>query len=156
MASPGEKAGRDIPHLGWREWLALPELGIPRIKAKVDTGARTSCLHACFVETFRKKQRDRVRFGVHPLQLRADNLVICEADLLDRRIVTDSGGHRERRCIIETEIIIGGRSKRIELTLADRDTMRFRMLLGRSALKGEYLVDSGRSYLSGMPRATGD
>lgn len=144
-----------IIRLGWREWLALPELGIPRIKAKVDTGARTSCLHACFVETFRQKQRDRVRFGVHPLQRRADNLLICEADLLDKRVVTDSGGHRERRCIIETEVIVGSDSKRIELTLADRDTMRFRMLLGRTALKGGYLVDAARSYLSGKPKTPG-
>jgi hypothetical protein len=155
IVSPEGPANRGIQRLGWREWLALPELGIPRIKAKVDTGARTSCLHAFFVETFRKDQRDRVRFGVHPLQLRADSLVICETDLLDRRIVTDSGGHRERRCIIATEIVIGSRRKRIELTLADRDTMRFRMLLGRTSLKGDYLVDPGRSYLSGMPEVVG-
>ncbi len=155
IVAPERIADDDMLLLGWREWLALPELGIPRIKAKVDTGARTSCLHACFVETFRHKQRDRVRFGVHPLQRRADNLVICEADLVDKRVVTDSGGHRERRCIIETEVIIGSRSKRIELTLADRDTMRFRMLLGRTALKGDYVVDAARSYLSRKPRTVG-
>lgn len=155
ILAPERMTDDDMLLLGWREWLALPELGIPRIKAKVDTGARTSCLHACFVETFRYKHRDRVRFGVHPLQRRADNLVVCEADLVDKRVVTDSGGHRERRCIIETEVIIGSRTKRIELTLADRDTMRFRMLLGRTALKGDYVVDAARSYLSRKPRTVG-
>jgi hypothetical protein len=141
--------------LGWREWLGLPELGIARIKAKVDTGARTSCLHAFFVETFRKRGRHRVRFGVHPLQRRTDIATVCEADLLDRRIVSDSGGHRERRCVIETEVIIGHVRQRIELTLTDRDTMKFRMLLGRKALEAAFLVDSAASYLAGKPQAKG-
>jgi hypothetical protein len=141
--------------LGWREWLALPELGIKRIKAKVDTGARTSCLHAFFVEVFRKQGRQRVRFGVHPLQQRSDIAKVCEADLLDRRVVSDSGGHRERRCVIETDILIGTQKKRIELTLTDRDTMKFRMLLGRKALEDAFLVDSAASYLVGKPKAKG-
>ena len=145
------EGGSHLTPLGWREWLALPELGIPRIKAKVDTGARTSCLHAFFVEVHRVGRRQRVRFGVHPLQQRTDRVIVCEADLLDRRIVTDSGGHREKRCIIATEVLIGSRAKRIELTLTDRDTMRFRMLLGRTALVHDYLVDPARSYLAGRP-----
>lgn len=141
--------------LGWREWVALPELGLARIKAKVDTGARTSCLHAFFVETFRERGHERVRFGVHPLQQRTDLAKVCVAELVDRRLVSDSGGHRERRCVIETTVIIGTELRRIELTLTDRDTMRFRMLLGRNALRGHYLVNPAASYRAGKPSARG-
>ena len=137
--------------LGWREWMALPELGIGRIKAKVDTGAKTSCLHAFFVETYGQKGSSRVRFGVHPNQKDTDKALICDAALVDRRMVSDSGGHRERRYVIETDVILGNRRRRFEFTLTNRDSMRFRVLLGRSALAGVYRVDPSASYCAGKP-----
>ncbi len=138
------------PSLGWREWLSMPELKIPGIKAKIDTGARTSALHTFFVEPYLEDGVEMLRFGVHPLQGREDIELICRAPVKERRQVTDSGGHREERFVIETLIRLGDHSKRIEMTLTNRDTMKFRMLLGRSALQKLGLpVDSSRSYLLG-------
>lgn len=139
--------------IGWREWLALPKLNIPAIKAKIDTGARTSALHAFFVEPFNKDDQQMVRFGVHPLQKRLDVEVICEAPVKDFREISDSGGHREMRYVIETEILLGDLTKRIEMTLTNRDNMKFRMLLGRTAMAGLQVIPD-KSYLTGRKRHT--
>jgi hypothetical protein len=127
--------------VGWREWVALPGLGIPGIKAKIDTGARTSALHTFRLDTFSAGGGMRVRFGIHPLPRRTDLEIFCEADVVDRRLVTDSGGHREWRYVILTPLRLGGAEWEIEITLTNRDSMLFRMLLGRSALTGRLMVD---------------
>ncbi len=141
----------DQTTIGWREWLALPELQIPAIKAKIDTGARTSALHAFFVEPFIKDDQQMVRFGVHPLPKRLDVEIVCEAPVKDFREVSDSGGHREMRYVIETTILIGDLPRQIEMTLTNRDNMKFRMLLGRTAMGGLRVIPD-QSYLTGRKR----
>lgn len=135
--------------LGWREWVDLPELGLADIKAKVDTGARTSALHAFELRTFEENGRQRVEFRMHPNQRDQHTVVVCTADIKDEREVRDSGGHVENRWVIETPVTIGSETWAIELTLTARDDMLFRMLLGRTAMRGRAIVNPSRSYLTG-------
>ena len=135
--------------IGWREWVALPELGLPKIKAKIDTGARTSALHAFQVDNYLDHGQSMVRFSIHPQQRSTKKIKVCAAELVDNRWVIDSGGHRERRCVIKTPIIMGERCWSIEITLTSRDDMLFRMLLGRTALQKNFLVNASASYLLG-------
>jgi len=134
--------------IGWREYLSLPALGIDRIKAKVDTGARTSALHAINILYVTRLGVTWVQFDVHPFQRSSKRVVRCEAPLIEERYVTDSGGNRTLRPVIETQIALHGYVVAVELTLISRAEMGFRMLLGRQAIRGQFLVDPGHSYLS--------
>ena len=133
--------------IGWREWISMPELGIDSLKAKIDTGARTSSLHAYDVERFRSGAEEFVRFTLHPIQRDTKTSVLCEAPLLDERNVRSSNGVRELRPVIQTLIEVDGHRWPIEITLTSRDNMGFRMLLGREAIRRRCSVDPGRSYL---------
>ena len=144
----------EILTFGWREWVSLPDIGIKQIKAKVDTGARTSALHAFELRPYSEHGRDRIEFRIHPLQKDVDTVITCNADVLDTRIVTDSGGHKEERYVIETTLSIGNQSWPIEMTLTSRDDMLFRMLLGRTAIKHRAQVNPARSYLVGKKKIT--
>jgi len=139
----------ELATIGWREWMALPGLNLPAIKAKVDTGARTSALHAFLIEPYQQDGIDMLRFLIHPIQRNHDFQVECHCPVFDQREVTDSGGHREMRYVIETDVVIGSSSWPIHLTLTNRDTMAFRMLLGRRAMENRFIVDPAASYLNG-------
>jgi hypothetical protein len=141
-----------FPILGWREWVALPDLGIPHIKAKVDTGARSSSIHAFNIETFELNGRTYVRFDIHPRQRSAATSITAEAEVLDFRHVRSSSGKATRRIVIVTHVSILQKTWPIELTLANRDAMGFRMLLGREAIRGRMFVDPGKSYYGGRPK----
>ncbi len=141
----------DKPMLGWREWVALPELNLSEIKAKIDTGARSSALHAFEIDPYRKGGQRWVMFAIHPMQHRCDVAVECHAPVKDRRLVMDSGGHKQRRYVIETQMIVGQSVISAEMTLTNRDSMLFRMLLGRTAMDANFTVDPGASYLQGSP-----
>ncbi len=136
-----------LPIIGWREYLALPELGIHQIKAKIDTGARSSALHAFDIETFEREGKQRVRFKVHPNQRNTQYVVRADAIILAYREVRNSGGKAELRILIETNVELGSLNWPVELTLTNRQAMGFRMLLGRQGLKGRFLVDTDNSFI---------
>lgn len=135
------------PVIGWREWVSLPDFGIPKIKAKVDTGAKTSALHADDIEVFKEGSRDRVRFTVFPTQKTHVGAVALEAGLVGYKFIRSSSGHEHLRPIVRTRLKLGGYFYLVDITLAKRDLMGFRLLLGRDAVAPHFLVNPGRSYL---------
>jgi hypothetical protein len=135
--------------VGWQEWCALPKHHLPAIKAKIDTGAKTSALHASDIRLFHRHGVEFVHFVVHPLQRSQKYAQLCTAVVVDQRTVKNSGGHKELRYVIHTSITLGQMTWEIEITLTNRDPMRFRMLLGRDALKGHSIVDPGRTLCQG-------
>ncbi len=139
-------ASSSLPIIGWREWVALPELGLNRIKAKVDTGARSSALHAFNFEYFEREGQFWIRFKVQPYQKDLESTVMAEAMLLEERSIRSSNGQMETRPVIRTTIDLQSRWS-IDLTLTDRRMMGFRCLLGREAIRQRFCVDPGRSFL---------
>jgi hypothetical protein len=145
------KRAKDLPTIGWREWVELPDLGGAVVKAKVDTGARTSAIHAFDVEFFVRRGRERVRFTLHPLLHGSAGAVVAESDVVDRRRVRSSDGRAEVRPVILTSLRLMGQTWPVELTLTARDEMGFRMLLGRQAVRRRFRVDPGRSFYNDLP-----
>ncbi len=138
--------------IGWKEWVSLPDLKIPAIKAKVDTGARTSALHASQITLFTKGSEQWVRYVVRPLRKHPEIEIQCESELLDRRDVKNSGGQIESRFFIETTVVVGGAMWSAALSLTSRDDMLFRMLLGRTTLTDKVVIHPGDKYLTGRAR----
>ncbi|WOI54982.1 30S ribosomal protein S6--L-glutamate ligase [Palleronia sp. LCG004] len=132
--------------LGWEEWVGLPDLGLPALKAKVDTGAKTSALHASDIEPFGPSGKPKVRFLMHPIPSRPELAIPCSATIIDRREVTSSNGDTELRYVIETEMSVGDQAWPVELTLTDRGTMQYRMLLGRQAFSDDVVVMPNESF----------
>lgn len=146
------KTKRPKPLIGWQEYCALPRLGVSAINAKIDTGAKTSALHAEDIKVFSKMGQKFVRFKVHPMAGSTKLVQTCEAALIERRYVLSSNGEREKRYVIRTTIILGSRSFEAELTLTSRHKMAFRMLVGREALrKARVTIDPTKAHLMGKP-----
>ncbi len=159
MTASGERANRTKPAkrrepltpIGWREWITLPDLDVEWVKAKIDTGARSSSLHAWDLHEFERDGALWLRFEVHPWQRSMSGSVIAEAPLHEYRSVKSSSGQSEKRPVIHTTMLVGAQQITIDVTLTRRDEMGFRMLIGREALRRRFTVDPGRSYLTGKP-----
>jgi ribosomal protein S6--L-glutamate ligase len=135
--------------IGWKEWCNLPELGIPLLKAKIDTGAKTSAIHAFNIQRFVKAHKHYVKFSVHPLQGSNAATITSTAPIIDERSVMSSNGHKEDRLVISTPLVLGSETWDIEITLSNRDPLRFRMLLGREALSNRVIIDPHRAFCLG-------
>ena len=143
----GKSTTATVPIIGWRETVALPQLGVNYIKAKIDTGARTSALHAYNLEEFELNDKLMIRFQIHPFQRDNKRVVNTEAEILEYRQIKSSNGQIQRRPVILTSVKLGTQKWQIELTLTNRDVMGFRMLLGRQAVRKHFLIDPGKSFL---------
>ena len=152
---PGPDVSRDRPVVGWREWVRLPDL-LPdpadAVKAKIDTGARTSAIHAWDIEQVERDGRTWVRFWLHPRQRDDAHVVAAEAPVVEEREIRSSNGEVEVRPVVLTTLALGAQRYEVELTLTKRDQMGFRMLLGRTGMARHLLVDPGSSYLLGGDR----
>lgn len=135
------------PMIGWREWADLPDFDVSRVNAKIDTGAKSSAIHAFRIRETVLDGVDHVEFYLHPVQRRKKPEVFCRAPVADRRVIRSSNGQEEERYVIETRLKLGGRLWKIDLTLTNRDAMGFRLLLGRDALRRKFIIDPGASYL---------
>ena len=138
--------------VGWREWVALPQADVPWIKAKIDTGARSSSIHAFGLEAFARDGEEWVRFTLHPWQRSEEDSVELSLPVLDRREVRSSNGQTDQRYAVAMDVTLAGRTITTVMTLSNRDEMGFRMLIGREALERGFLVDAARSYAGGRPR----
>lgn len=142
--------------IGWREWVSLPELGVEEIKAKVDTGADNSSLHAFNLERFDEDGIAMVRFEIHPRQRKRKPSIECVAEVVKERLVKNPGGRAELRPVIRTTLVVGGEELEGLVNLTTRDEMTFRMLLGRRTIRDHFTVDPGRSYMGGRPSRMGE
>jgi hypothetical protein len=133
--------------IGWREWADLPDFEVEHVNAKIDTGAKSSAIHAFRIREVVLDGIDHVEFFLHPVQRRKKPEILCRAPLVDRRVIRSSNGQEEERYVIETRLRLGGRLWKIDLTLTNRDAMGFRLLLGRDALRRKFFIDPGASYL---------
>ncbi|WP_153557038.1 ATP-dependent zinc protease family protein [Roseimaritima sediminicola] len=147
-----ERPSKERPLIGWREWALLEGLDLPPIKVKIDTGARSSALHATRLKTFERDGQTWAAFTIHPLQRTTRQSQRVEMPVVEFRRVRSSNGQETDRPVVRTPVVIGQTRWILELTLADRDAMGFRMLLGRQAMRKRFQIDPGKSYLQGIPQ----
>lgn len=154
--TPVSSASADEPSpptvVGWREWVALPQADVDWVKAKIDTGARSSSIHAFDLEVFERDGQEWVRFSIHPWQRSDEDLAELTLPVLDRREVRSSNGQTEQRYAVAMDVRLAGRTITTVMTLSNRDEMGFRMLIGREALERGFLVDAATSYAGGRPK----